>query len=110
MWVFVGTLLVFLLVMGVLLWVKTPHYLMSKQDVIQLFQKVLVGQASENDWAIFLSSSFRHFPALEQIRLECLALDDSDYMASSAKGFLFTERGLDKLRQLLFRVENLDDS
>jgi hypothetical protein len=110
MWVFVGTLLVFLLVMAVLMWVKTPHYMMSKEDVVLLFQKVLVGQASENDWAIFLSSSFRHFPALEQVRLECLILDDTDYIESSTKGFLLTERGLDKLRQLLFRVENLDDS
>lgn len=109
MWVFVGTLLIFLLVIAVLMWVKTPHYLMSKQDVIQLFQQVLVGQASENDWAIFLSSSFRHFPDLERVRLECLDLDDKEYLPSSPKGYLLTENGLARLRQLLFRVECLDD-
>lgn len=109
MWVFVGTLVIFLLVITVLMWVRTPHYLMSKQDVIQLFQQVLVGQASENDWAIFLSSSFRHFPDLEQIRQECLELDEKEYLASSSKEYLLTENGLLKLRQLLFRVENMDD-
>lgn len=91
------------------MWVKTPHYLMSKQDVIQLFQQVLVGQASENDWAIFLSSSFRHLPDLEPIRLECLALDEKEYLSSAPKGYLLTETGLVRLRQLLFRVESLDD-
>jgi hypothetical protein len=37
---FVITLAVFLMVMAVLLWVKTPHYLMTKADVIALLQKV----------------------------------------------------------------------
>jgi hypothetical protein len=108
MLVFVGTLFIFLLVVGILLWVKTPHYQMSRQDVIHLFQQILVGQATENDWAIFLSSSFRHLPALESIRQECLLLDEQDYKPGSAD-FLLTEAGLAKLRQLLYRVESLDD-
>ncbi len=44
--VFVITLLIFLVVIGVLLWVKHPHYQMAKADVIVLLQNVLVGQAS----------------------------------------------------------------
>lgn len=91
------------------MWVKTPHFLMSKADVIRLFQQVLVGQASENDWAVFLSSSFRHEPELERVRLECMDLDEREYLASMPKGFLLTESGLARLRQLLFRVESLDD-
>ena len=108
MLVFAGTLLIFLCVVGVLLWVKTPRYQMSRQDVIHLFQQILVGQASENDWVIFLSSSFRHFPALEDIRLECLILDEEEYKLEGQE-FLLTAAGLAKLRQLLFRVESLDD-
>lgn len=91
------------------MWVKTPHYLMSKQDVIRLFQQILVGQASENDWAIFLSSSFRHIPDLDLIRLECLTLDETEYLSSAPGGYILTEAGLARLRQLLFRVESLDD-
>jgi hypothetical protein len=109
MWVFLSTLIIFVVVIGVLMWVKTPHYLMSKQDVVRLLQQVLVGQASENDWAIFLSSSFRHIPDLELIRLECVDLDEKEYLSSAPKGYLLTETGLLKLRQLLFRVESLDD-
>ncbi len=108
MLVFVSTLIIFCVVIGVLMWVKTPHYLMSKQDVINLFQQVLVGQASENDWAIFLSSSFRHFPELEHIRLECIVLDECEYLSSAPNGYLFSESGLTKIRQLLFRVEGLN--
>jgi hypothetical protein len=104
--VFVGTLIVFLLVVGVLLWVKTPHYQMSQQDVIDLFQQVLVGQASENEWVIFLASSFRHIPELECVRQECLLLDEEEYKLQHQE-FLLTETGLAKLRQLLYRVENI---
>jgi len=108
MLVFVSTLVIFLIVIGVLMWVKIPHYQMSKQDVIQLFQKVLVGQASENEWAIFLSSSFRHFPDLERVRMECMLLDENEYLSTQGD-YLLSEKGLIRLRQLLFRVESLDD-
>lgn len=109
MLVFLGTLIIFCVVIGVLMWVKTPHYLMSKRDVIQLFHQVLVGQASENDWAIFLSSSFRHSPDLEAVRQECVELDENEYLSSISNGYLLTQAGLVRLRQLLFRVESLDD-
>lgn len=106
--VFVGTLLIFLCVVSVLLWVKTPRYQMSRQDVIHLFHQVLVGQASENDWAIFLSSSFRHLPDLESVRYECLLLDEKEYRLEG-HGFLLTDTGLARLRQLLFRVESMNE-
>ncbi len=108
MLVFIGTLIIFVSVVVILMWVKTPHYQMSRQDVIRLFQQILVGQASENDWAIFLSSSFRHHPELELIKQECLVLDENE-SGLVKQEFLLTEVGLAKLRQLLFRVESLDD-
>jgi len=106
--IFIVTLFVFLLVIGVLLWVKHPHYLMSRADVISLLQKVLVGQASENDWAIFLSSSFRHSPQLEVIRDECAAIDEREYLGQTSAGYLFTDKGLEELKRILARVECLD--
>lgn len=108
MGIFVITLFVFLVVIGVLLWVKHPHYRMEKRDVIALLQKVLVGQASENDWAIFLSSSFRHSPQLERIRDECAAIDEREYHGQTPAGFLFTDKGLEELKLVLARVESLD--
>ncbi len=106
--VFVITLFIFLVVIGVLLWVKHPHYLMTKTDVIALLQKVLVGQASENDWAIFLSSSFRHCPELEVIRDDCVAIDEREYLGQTRSGYLFTDKGLEELKRILVRVECLN--
>lgn len=106
--VFVITLFVFSIVIGVLLWVKHPHYLMTKADVIALLQNVLVGQASENDWAIFLSSSFRHCPDLETIRNDCSAIDEREYLGQTRSGFLFTDKGLQELKRVLARVECLN--
>lgn len=106
--VFVITLFIFLVVIGVLLWVKHPHYLMTKADVIALLQKVLVGQASENDWAIFLSSSFRHCPELEAIRESCAAIDEREYLGQARADYLFSDKGLEELRRVLARVECLN--
>lgn len=83
------------------MWVKTPHYLMQKPDVIKLLQNVVVGQASENDWAIYLSSSFRHDPELQAIRDACAAIDEKEYLGYSRSGFLFSERGLKLIKQQL---------
>jgi len=106
--VFFITLVVFLSVIGVLLWVKTPRYQMTKVDLILLLQKVLVGQASENDWAIFLSSSFRHCPELEPFRDACAAIDEKEYLGHTPSGFLLSETGLAQVRWILDKVEALD--
>lgn len=81
---------------------------MTKADVITLLQRVLVGQASENDWAIFLSTSFRHCPPLEQIRDACALLDEKEYLGTGRGEFLFTETGLRQLSVILHEVEALD--
>lgn len=83
------------------MWVKTPHYLMQKSDVIKLLQNVLVGQASENDWAIFLSSSFRHNPELQAVRNACAVIDEEEYVGYSRSGFLFSEKGLMLIKEQL---------
>lgn len=108
MLVFFITMVVFLSVIGVLLWVKTPRYQMSREDLVELLQKVLVGQASENDWAIFLSSSFRHCPELEPFRDACAAIDEKEYLGHTRAGFLLSESGLAQIRWILAKVEALD--
>lgn len=108
MLVFFITLAVFLSVIGVLLWVKTPRYQMTREDLIELLQKVLVGQASENDWAIFLSSSFRHCPELEHFRDACAAIDEKEYLGHTRSGFLLSEHGLMQIRWILEKVRALD--
>jgi hypothetical protein len=102
------TLIIFVSVIGVLLWVKTPHYQMTAADVKALLQRVLVGQASENEWAIFLSSSFRHCPALEPVRNTCAAIDEKEYLGHTRAGFLFSETGLFQIRTILADIDKLD--
>jgi hypothetical protein len=104
--VFVITLIVFALVVGILLWVKTPRYQMQSADVILLLKSVLVGQASENDWTIFLASSFRHSPELEIVRERCAQIDESEYLGHSRTGFLFSQEGLWQLKQILDELES----
>ncbi len=81
---------------------------MWQADVITLLKKVLVGQASENEWIVFLATSFRHCPPLEPIRDACAAIDEKEYLGHSRAGFLFSESGLAQLRAILQQVETLD--
>ena len=103
--VFTLTLVIFLGVVWILMWVKTPHYQMQREDIILLLQTVLLGQASENDWAIFLSSSFRHSPELELIKERCAVIDESEYSTQANKGYLFTRKGLQQLKEILQELE-----
>jgi hypothetical protein len=109
MLVFCITLFIFVAVLAVLLWVKTPHYMPQKAEVYGLLQKVLAGQASENDWAIFLGSSFRHRLDLEQIRQACCAIDEREYLGHARSGYLFTAAGLAAIKEQLVALEQLDD-
>ena len=95
-------------VIGVLLWVKTPQYQMSRADLILLLENSLLGQASENDWAIYLSSSFRHCAELEPFRDACIAIDEKEYLGHTRTGFLFSEKGLAQIRWILEELKALD--
>ena len=80
---------------------------MAPADVKSLLQRVLVGQASENEWAIFLSSSFRHCPELEPVRNTCAAIDEKEYLGHTRAGFLFSETGLLQIRVVLIDIDRL---
>lgn len=108
MLVFVVTMLIFLALTGVLLWAKNTYHVMTQADVIKLLQNVLVGQASENEWAIFLSTSFRRYPALESIRAACAEIDEKEYLGHSPSGHLLSKEGLAQLQRVLKQVEALD--
>ncbi len=103
---FTLTLATFIGVVWILMWVKTPHYQMQREDIIRLLQLVLSGHASENDWAIFLSSSFRHSPELETVKARCVVIDETEYLTHANKGFLFTRKGLKALREVLLELES----
>lgn len=88
-------------VIGVLLWVKTPHYRVDHQQVIRLLEWMILGQASENDWRVFCDYPIRHNEQLESVRQQCLHIDEASFIGSTRSEYLLNQEGLAQLRDLL---------
>lgn len=99
------SVLVFAVVVGLLLWVRTPTYRIDRSNVIELLQMVVDGRASENDWRVFVSIPLRHDLYLEQIRQQCMDIEERTYMGRRRSGALFSESGLEELRALLAELQ-----
>jgi hypothetical protein len=92
--------LVFALILGLFLWVRTPRYRIGRSNVIALLELVLDGRATENDWRVFVSIPLRHDPYLEQIRRQCIDIEERTYVGKRRSGFLFSDSGLAELREI----------
>jgi hypothetical protein len=92
----IGTTLYF-----VFRWVKTPFYRVDKQQMISTLEKVLTGQATENDWRLTFSMTIRHQPDLEILRQECLDIEEKYFIGESKPPYLFSELGLSELEIVL---------
>ena len=95
------SVLVFAVVLGIFSWVRAPIYRIDRSNVIELLQMAVDGRASENDWRVFVSIPLRHDPYLEQIRQECMDIEERTYMGKRRSGALFSESGIEELRALL---------
>lgn len=91
--------LVFALVVAVLISVKTPRYRVTWAWVKELLGQVVVGQARDNDWRLFIAYQIRDNPELEAIRQQCQEIDDLYYRSQG--DYLLTKRGLALVRELL---------
>ncbi len=96
--------LVFGLVLWLLLGVKTPRYRVTKQQVQSLLEQVVVGEASSNDWAVFIAYQIRDNPELEKIRAQCVLIDEQEYRSYGQ--YLLTARGRDQVEALLRGLMN----
>lgn len=80
MWQFLGllflTTLVLLVIFVGLVYLKAPVYRLTNQNLIQLFEMVLAGEAYEADWDVFLDIPIRYDDELETIRLRCCELTE----------------------------------
>jgi len=101
------TIVIFLLVLGTLLWVRTPRYRIERHNVITLLEMVLTGQATENDWQVFSAVPLRHDATLNAIRERCLEIEEHEYMESNPP-YLFSQKGLDELHNILLELKNLE--
>lgn len=98
-----GTILAATVVFGLVLWllmrVKTPHYRVSAQQVRELLERVVVGQASSNDWAVFIAYQIRDNPQLEKIRRQCVEIDEREFRSHG--DYILTQRGRDQVEAIL---------
>src|SRR5690554_2620556 len=101
------TIVIFLLVLGTLMWVRTPRYRIERHNAITLLEMVLTGQATENDWQVFTAVPLRHDAELNTIRERCMEIEEQEYMANNPP-FLFSQKGLSELRNVLLELKNLE--
>lgn len=101
------TIVIFLLVLGTLLWVRTPRYRIERHNVITLLEMVLTGQATENDWQVFAAVPLRHDAVLDSIRDRCMEIEEQEYIGRETP-FLFSQKGLDEIRSILLELKELE--
>ncbi|MFT6102150.1 MAG: hypothetical protein ACJATV_000832 [Granulosicoccus sp.] len=89
----------------VLLKVKTPYYRIDEKKMIAVLEMVLTGQASENDWQVTFGMIIRHSPELEMIRQQCLDIEEAHYIGNQKPPYLFSEKGLARLREVLTELQ-----
>src|SRR5690625_4943879 len=92
-------------VSGTFLCVRAPAYRMGRSNVIELLQMTGDGRASEHDWSVFVSIPLRHDPYLEEIRQRCMDIEERTYMGKRRSGALFSESGLEELREILAELQ-----
>lgn len=90
----------------VLLWVKTPHYRIQSDQVIQLLEWMILGQATENDWRVFCGYPIQHDEQLEHVRQACVEIDEQFYIGDTRAGHLLSREGLTQLSELLNQLKS----
>lgn len=82
MWPFLSllfiTTIVLLVIFFGLVYLKAPVYRLDKKNLISLFELALAGEATENDWDVFLEMPIRYDDELEAIRVECVKLTEKE--------------------------------
>jgi len=100
--------LTFLLVFAALLFFLLrgpPIYRLERDNVIQLLELVVSGQASVNDWEVFVSYPIRHDLRLADIQERCMAVAESHYLGRG--GRLFTAEGIEQLDKILAELKQV---
>lgn len=103
--VFVVTLVVILGVTLALVFGKAPVYRPTRDSVQALMTQVLEGEASDQQWQFFLDMPIRHDPELEQLRLECVRMQEQYGLRPRNDKARLNEAGRIRLRHKLNQLE-----
>ncbi|MCK7598520.1 hypothetical protein M0G74_14660 [Microbulbifer sp. CAU 1566] len=93
---------VFALIVWGLMHMRTPRFRMERAEFQQGLEDVIAGQADDNEWRVLTGYPVRHDPPLEQLRLECLQIEEAEYTGKMP--YLFSETGLQRLRDVRERL------
>lgn len=98
--------LVFAGIVLVLLKVHTPRYRVEQSKVKTLLYDVVNGNATEDDWQIFIGIPILHDERLEAIRQRCIELDTTAFIGCSTNSnFFLTAAAIEEIRQMLLKME-----
>ncbi|AOS96925.1 hypothetical protein AUP74_01488 [Microbulbifer aggregans] len=97
--------LVFALIIWALMHMRTPRFRMERRDFLKGLEDAIAGQADDNEWRVLVGYPMRHDPELEELRLECLEIEEDEY--TGMLPYLFTEVGLERLRDVRRRLLDL---
>jgi|SRR5690606_11622850 hypothetical protein len=89
-------------------WARSQRYRLSRRDVIRLLELVLSGQATDNDWRLFSALPLHHNPELNAVRGRCLDIEEREYVGRRRSGFLFSEKGLVEIQEILEELRSAD--
>ena len=96
---------VFALIIWGLMHMRTPRFRMERTEFLRGLEDVIAGQADDNEWRMLTGYPMRHDPPLEQLRQECLQIEEDEYTGKLP--YLFTEAGLNKLCDVRERLLSL---
>ncbi|MDN3638569.1 hypothetical protein QWY82_07105 [Simiduia curdlanivorans] len=95
---FISLLLFGLVIVASLTYLR-PTYRVNASQLIVLFDQVLAGRASTQDWLVFTAMPIRYDPDLEAIRLQCLVLEQAHFLGDASR-FLFDSTGLEAIAHI----------
>ena len=96
------TFAIFAVVVWGLMHMRTPRFRMEREQFQQGLEDVIAGQADDNEWRVLTGYPMRHDPPLEQLRLECLKIEEAEYTGKMP--YLFSDKGLKQLRDVRERL------
>lgn len=96
---FLITFLLLLAIFGFLAFLRRPFYQINETNLSQLFDLVLAGEASVDDWNVFIEMPIRYNDELESIRLKCVEITER-FSVRDKYRFLLSEEGRAALKML----------
>lgn len=93
---------VFALIIWAFMHMHTPRFRMDRERFLKLLEDVIAGQADDSEWRVLTGYPMRHDPELEELRQDCLAVEQNEYTGGSP--YLFTEAGINRLREVRRRL------